>query len=78
MSHPELLVYAATKAAVEMLTKNMAKQLAPYKIRVNSINPTVRSRKYVSFVECFYVMFMFSLFITVNIIFLSVQLCRLS
>jgi len=40
-AHPDLLVYSSTKAALEMLTKSMAKQLGPHKIRVNSINPTV-------------------------------------
>jgi len=38
---PELMVYNCTKASMEMLTKSMAKQLAPHGIRVNSINPTV-------------------------------------
>ncbi|ODM91899.1 L-xylulose reductase [Orchesella cincta] len=38
---PELMIYNCTKASVEMLTKSMAKQLAPHNIRVNSINPTV-------------------------------------
>ncbi len=32
-------VYNATKAAVDAITKTLAKELAPRKIRVNSINP---------------------------------------
>lgn len=34
-------VYCSTKAAVDKLTKVMALELGKYKIRVNSINPTV-------------------------------------
>ncbi|XP_015127844.1 L-xylulose reductase [Diachasma alloeum] len=34
-------VYCASKGAVEMLTKAMALELGPHKIRVNSVNPTV-------------------------------------
>ncbi|KAF4085351.1 hypothetical protein AMELA_G00117280 [Ameiurus melas] len=34
-------VYCATKGALDMLTKVMALELAPYQIRVNSVNPTV-------------------------------------
>ncbi|XP_018617443.1 L-xylulose reductase [Scleropages formosus] len=34
-------VYCASKGALDMLTKVMALELAPYQIRVNSINPTV-------------------------------------
>lgn len=37
----DLMIYHMTKAALEMLTKCMAKQLGPFGIRVNSINPTV-------------------------------------
>ena len=33
------LVYCATKAAVDNITKALAKDLGPKKIRVNSINP---------------------------------------
>uniref|UniRef100_A0A0K8TTU2 Putative diacetyl reductase/l-xylulose reductase n=1 Tax=Tabanus bromius TaxID=304241 RepID=A0A0K8TTU2_TABBR len=33
--------YSATKAAVDSLTKSLALELGPRKIRVNSINPTV-------------------------------------
>src|SRR6266516_3348588 len=32
-------VYSATKAAVDTITKSLAKELGPRKIRVNSINP---------------------------------------
>jgi 3-oxoacyl-[acyl-carrier protein] reductase len=32
-------VYSATKAAVDAVTKSLAKELGPHKIRVNSINP---------------------------------------
>lgn len=32
-------VYSATKAAVDAVTRSLAKELAPRKIRVNSINP---------------------------------------
>ncbi|MBN3280165.1 DER reductase, partial [Polyodon spathula] len=34
-------VYCATKGALDMLTKVMALELGPHKIRVNSVNPTV-------------------------------------
>ncbi|XP_020899899.1 L-xylulose reductase [Exaiptasia diaphana] len=34
-------VYCTTKAALDMLTKTMALELGPHKIRVNSVNPTV-------------------------------------
>ncbi|KAG8446423.1 hypothetical protein GDO86_014033 [Hymenochirus boettgeri] len=34
-------VYCATKGALDMLTKMMALELGPKKIRVNSVNPTV-------------------------------------
>lgn len=36
---PEMSVYSATKAAVDAITKSLAKELGPRKIRVNSINP---------------------------------------
>lgn len=36
---PETSVYSATKAAVDAVTKSLAKELGPRKIRVNSINP---------------------------------------
>lgn len=36
---PTASVYSATKAAVDAVTKSLAKELAPRKIRVNSINP---------------------------------------
>ncbi|XP_069786303.1 L-xylulose reductase [Narcine bancroftii] len=34
-------VYCATKSAADMLTKVMALELGPHKIRVNAVNPTV-------------------------------------
>ncbi|XP_020385898.2 L-xylulose reductase [Rhincodon typus] len=34
-------VYCASKGAVDMLTKVMALELGPHKIRVNAVNPTV-------------------------------------
>ncbi|XP_015275842.1 PREDICTED: L-xylulose reductase isoform X2 [Gekko japonicus] len=34
-------VYCSTKSALDMLTKTMAQELGPHKIRVNSVNPTV-------------------------------------
>uniref|UniRef100_A0A8D0KPP8 Dicarbonyl and L-xylulose reductase n=1 Tax=Salvator merianae TaxID=96440 RepID=A0A8D0KPP8_SALMN len=34
-------VYSSTKSALDMLTKSMALELGPHKIRVNSVNPTV-------------------------------------
>ncbi|MBA3236891.1 MAG: glucose 1-dehydrogenase [Parachlamydiaceae bacterium] len=36
---PESSVYSATKAAVDVITKSLSKELAPRKIRVNSVNP---------------------------------------
>lgn len=36
---PNSAVYAGTKAAVDGITKVLAKELAPRKIRVNSVNP---------------------------------------
>jgi 3-oxoacyl-[acyl-carrier protein] reductase len=36
---PTSVVYSATKAAVDAVTKVLAKELGPRKIRVNSINP---------------------------------------
>jgi len=36
---PNGSVYSATKAAVDALTRSLAKELGPRKIRVNSINP---------------------------------------
>ena len=36
---PTRAVYSATKAAVDAVTKSLAKELGPKKIRVNSINP---------------------------------------
>jgi 3-oxoacyl-[acyl-carrier protein] reductase len=36
---PTTAVYSATKAAVDAITKSLAKELGPKKIRVNSVNP---------------------------------------
>ncbi|MGA9777084.1 MAG: SDR family NAD(P)-dependent oxidoreductase [Limisphaerales bacterium] len=36
---PGATVYSATKAAVDAVTKSLAKELGPKKVRVNSINP---------------------------------------
>jgi 3-oxoacyl-[acyl-carrier protein] reductase len=36
---PDSLVYAATKGAVDTITRGLAKELAPRKIRVNAIAP---------------------------------------
>jgi len=36
---PNASVYSATKAAVDAITKSLAKELGPRKIRVNAINP---------------------------------------
>lgn len=36
---PGLAVYSATKGAVDTITRTLAKELAPRKIRVNSVNP---------------------------------------
>jgi 3-oxoacyl-[acyl-carrier protein] reductase len=36
---PTTAVYSATKAAVDAITKTLAKELGPRKIRVNAINP---------------------------------------
>ena len=38
---PGALVYAAAKAAVNNLTRGLAKELAPHRIRVNAISPGV-------------------------------------
>jgi 3-oxoacyl-[acyl-carrier protein] reductase len=38
-SPPNTTVYSATKAAVDAVTRSLAKELGPRKIRVNSINP---------------------------------------
>jgi 3-oxoacyl-[acyl-carrier protein] reductase len=39
LSPPNAAVYAATKAAVDSVTRSLAKELGARKIRVNSINP---------------------------------------
>jgi len=36
---PAAAVYGATKASVDLITRSLAKELGPRKIRVNSINP---------------------------------------
>jgi 3-oxoacyl-[acyl-carrier protein] reductase len=36
---PTASVYSATKAAVDAITKSLAKELGPRKIRINSVNP---------------------------------------
>jgi 3-oxoacyl-[acyl-carrier protein] reductase len=39
MGFPTIAVYSATKAAVDAVTRSLAKELGPRNIRVNSINP---------------------------------------
>jgi len=39
LTPPTTAVYAATKGAVDAVTRVLAKELGPRKIRVNSINP---------------------------------------
>ena len=39
LAPPGTAVYSATKAAVDAVTRSLAKELGPRKIRVNSINP---------------------------------------
>ena len=39
LTPPTAVVYNATKGAVDAITKTLAKELGPRKIRVNSINP---------------------------------------
>jgi 3-oxoacyl-[acyl-carrier protein] reductase len=39
LTPPAAVVYNATKGAVDAITRTLAKELAPRKIRVNSINP---------------------------------------
>ncbi len=39
ISPPSASVYASTKAAVDSITRSLAKEFGPRKIRVNSINP---------------------------------------
>ncbi|XP_003464869.1 carbonyl reductase [NADPH] 2-like [Cavia porcellus] len=41
VTFPNLPVYSSTKSALTMLTKAMAWELGPHKIRVNSVNPTL-------------------------------------
>jgi 3-oxoacyl-[acyl-carrier protein] reductase len=39
LTPPTTVIYSATKAAVDAITRTLAKELGPRKIRVNSINP---------------------------------------
>ena len=39
LAPPNASVYSATKAAVDAITRSLAKELGPRKIRVNSVNP---------------------------------------
>ena len=39
LAPPNASVYSATKAAVDAVTKSLAKELGPRKIRVNAVNP---------------------------------------
>ncbi len=39
MAPPEAAIYVGTKGAVDSITKSLAKELAPRKIRVNGVNP---------------------------------------
>ena len=41
LTPPTAVVYNATKGAVDAVTRTLAKELGPKKIRVNSINPGV-------------------------------------
>uniref|UniRef100_A0A8C2VEL1 Dicarbonyl and L-xylulose reductase n=1 Tax=Chinchilla lanigera TaxID=34839 RepID=A0A8C2VEL1_CHILA len=41
VTYPNLITYSSTKSAMTMLTKAMAMELGPHKIRVNAVNPTV-------------------------------------
>jgi 3-oxoacyl-[acyl-carrier protein] reductase len=41
LNPPEAAVYTATKGALDSVTRTLAKELGPRKIRVNSINPGV-------------------------------------
>jgi 3-oxoacyl-[acyl-carrier protein] reductase len=45
---PGLTVYAASKGAVIVFTKAIAIELAPYKIRVNCINPVVTDTAFIT------------------------------
>lgn len=38
-AHKNLAAYAMTKAAIEMLAKNLVIELSPYQIRINAIAP---------------------------------------
>ena len=39
VSQPEFSIYSGTKGAVDAVTRSLAKELGPRKIRVNSVNP---------------------------------------
>ena len=41
LARPNASVYSATKAAVDTITKSLAKELAPRKVRVNAVNPGI-------------------------------------
>ncbi|CAO2646433.1 Carbonyl reductase [NADPH] 2 [Lemmus lemmus] len=41
VTFPDVTAYSSTKGAMTMLTKAMAMELGPHKIRVNSVNPTL-------------------------------------
>ncbi len=44
LNPPQTVIYTATKGAIDSITRTLAKELGPKKIRVNSINPgTVRT-----------------------------------
>ncbi|KAL5019808.1 hypothetical protein ScPMuIL_002700 [Solemya velum] len=43
-------IYCTTKAAVDMLTRSLAKELGPYNIRVNSVNPSLMMTEMVTLV----------------------------
>ena len=42
---PRLTIYCTSKAALDMLTRNMALELGPHNIRVNSLSPGVLSTR---------------------------------
>ena len=42
---PCLILYCTSKAALDIVTRNMALELGPHNIRVNSLNPDVLSTR---------------------------------